>query len=1688
MYIRPGAASEIGDQVTDVEGSLTGFFKIDDQGELHIYDGPDSNEWLPTGAKFDLDERGNATNWIRLSFRQDFERGLWDIAIDGHIFRANLAMADRAESLEKIELVGQSRSPLYIDDIQVSRDAIAFSDADRDGLPDDWEAANDLNRNDDLDQDGLTNIEEFILGTKVNNADSDRDGQSDGDEYAAGTDPTVANDSPDTAATSVIGKNGLIYATAYPLGNGYSEITLTVGGQGGYFYFRANLINSENYPHMYSGTFQITNNDLMPTIPVFNAYVGTGSALLYLWVENPNSQTDSVILALGGASNAQSSISTVSFDDANGSTPDAMEDVAKEYCGLCPDDDWSELDGSCELAELFSVRLAFNLGKGPFGDRDYVAFVREEEWSDRVYSRSSLQFNPKGDIAHGRSPIEGPGSYYTAKRTEETGLSWVRTETAFTRFDDINHGYLVRQYSLDQVTNKNEPIGQPYKTVKVYNPDPSGSGEWERLLVETVHEGRRISQEFQFRTEGDKEFWRLLEGSTDDYVERPLRLKELVIDDPNKEANGDFTKTWTISHWNQRQGKMVVDSVVKETYRRYDFGVRKVERVVDPEGQALSVKLDYYGPEAGGFPITGRLKWAQDATGNWRYYVYDDQGRVTKAYGPDGNTPLATSEPASFQGYRVIQHEYDGADYQRKTTEHLKGGIVSTVYKQWDKVEAGKERRISTITAVDETVATDHPRNRLSSKTLFADSDKLKEYRQPNGRRIVKQYEPSDDGFTRIQIATTVLPNGVTLNVEERVLHRTGTLLSKKETDAISQIVTHHQEAPLDTLDSRMRPTVILNQVTGEMEMRSYACCGMEWKREEDGRAVRYEHDALGRRIRVRQGFKADGDFGNTLTSVTSDRAYLYDGLDRKRETHNGLNPTQLPTVSTYNLASQQIGRQSSAGVTTSTRTIMLEDGGRLELTSLPKSGHDNRHRITNREYAADGKLVNERHYAASEPFARIPDPRTQTRHLIYRSGRDDRGHYREAIDSANLFDQRITRTYQDHLGNRTNTIYAYGSRYQAIERFDYNDINQLIRHIDPDGVTTRYAYNEEGDRTTTAIDLDIQPGEAPNHIDYELDRISVVDQSVIQRDGQAIRRTENKVYTETGPVTTSINETTLTGERNWSWQYNQLSTTVREEGEAPGSWTITNTGPSGAYIVQSYENGRLKQTSRYANDDTLVSWIAQEYDASGRMWKSTDSRTGTTTYHYDDQGRRWKVSAPNPETRSSTDGTLDTINHFDALGQVTTTVKPSGGEVHRVYNANGTLHKTHGHHTTDVQWRYNGRGERTRMITWYTHLNKPAPTRWHYNVRGQLAFKQDAHGHRVHYTYTPGGKLETRTWARGVQTSYHYNDANNLTHIDYSDATPDVHFTYTRLGQKQTVQDAGGLLTYTYRSDQPTVLLSETRSGDFQSPPNPDHRSVGFSLRPLYNEPKTLTYTQDPLIRSTGFQIGTSENPSQDYAVTYGYDQANRLDRVSSQGYDFVYTFEPMSTADRLQSVTADGVKHTQYQYEPGRDTTTAVINQAAPNNQLISHYAYQYNQDGQRTERTTTTLNPETNILNPSYTDTFQYQEDTGGLTQSTRNANPNDPNTEYYGYDKIGNRTSMGKGNGEFALYDTNALNQYTSIWNQDGIQAVTHDLDGNQLTKGNQEYTWDAENRLTEVREHGALRAKYTYDYQSRRIAS
>lgn len=88
---------------------------------------------------------------------------------------------------------------------------ILDGDTDGDGIPDQWEDAHGLNKLDkadaalDLDNDGLTNLQEFLKGTDPKNADTDGDGLKDGIETGTGVYLSATNTGTDPVLTDTDG-------------------------------------------------------------------------------------------------------------------------------------------------------------------------------------------------------------------------------------------------------------------------------------------------------------------------------------------------------------------------------------------------------------------------------------------------------------------------------------------------------------------------------------------------------------------------------------------------------------------------------------------------------------------------------------------------------------------------------------------------------------------------------------------------------------------------------------------------------------------------------------------------------------------------------------------------------------------------------------------------------------------------------------------------------------------------------------------------------------------------------------------------------------------------------------------------------------------------------------------------------------------------------------------------------------------------------------------------------------------------------------------------------------------------------------------------------------------------------------------------------------------------------------------
>jgi RHS repeat-associated protein len=93
-------------------------------------------------------------------------------------------------------------------------------------------------------------------------------------------------------------------------------------------------------------------------------------------------------------------------------------------------------------------------------------------------------------------------------------------------------------------------------------------------------------------------------------------------------------------------------------------------------------------------------------------------------------------------------------------------------------------------------------------------------------------------------------------------------------------------------------------------------------------------------------------------------------------------------------------------------------------------------------------------------------------------------------------------------------------------------------------------------------------------------------------------------------------------------------------------------------------------------------------------------------------------------------------------------------------------------------------------------------------------------------------------------------------------------------------------------------------------------------------------------------------------------------------------------------------------------------------------------------------------------------------------------NDGNSTGYAYDPLGSRTDV-NASGTITDYDTNCLNQYTSV----GDTNYSYDKNGNlaDINNGQFQYVYDCENRLIEAKENSVTVATYAYDFAGRRVS-
>ena len=764
-----------------------------------------------------------------------------------------------------------------------------------------------------------------------------------------------------------------------------------------------------------------------------------------------------------------------------------------------------------------------------------------------------------------------------------------------------------------------------------------------------------------------------------------------------------------------------------------------------------------------------------------------------------------------------------------------------------------------------------------------------------------------------------------------------------------------------------------------------------------------------------------------------------------------------------------------------------------------------------------------------------------------------------------------------------------------------YNSSGQLFETTQTGKAATLYQYDGLGQLQYTALDI---CGSGLPISTSGTDRITGTSSQVYE-DSNGIwwNRTQTFVYNVAGSSTAAplsdVRQRLVPYASNNADYLNGVKITETDSYDSFGNLTkdVTNSNSSTAILTETktLPNSSIPSVSVKYNGVLVSSQTPQnitttyQYDGLYRNTSSVDPRKGTsyTAYFTATTGENGKVASTTDAAGNATNYT-----YYAADGRLSSQTDPTGNVVYHAYDYAGREIRTWGTGTYPVENAFDSYGSRIAMRTfrpstanfgtsgWPALLDdgsdpqNPAPSLWSATngdktawtfdgPTGLLISKADASNNAVGYSYYPDGKIETRTWARGIVTTYSYDPATaELTGKSYSDGvTPSLTYTFDRLGHPSTAVETfvgPSTITTAFQYNVPGKLTNETFDTSYFA-----GRQIVYQL--------DIT-NSGTLGRTIGYELGTSSNPIQDQDVSgYGYDANGRLNAVGLTGSaTFDYAFAPNSNL--IGSITdfADNWSQTRT-WDPNRDLIDTI--QTSSESVPQGSFGYVYDSLGRRMSKTATgalfSRYPASGIV-----DAYTYDSLSEVIgDQAYHSTNPSSLTTAVtgrgftYAYDPIGNRTTSSIDSIQTTSYTSNALNQIitrvvpgyypvsgfapagaTVTLNGTAIpsgqfngqflsenvtasnlsspqwitallvsslggsvtanafvpqtpETCTYDADGNILSDGRWDYTWDGENRLLWITTFGTLPGEsqsvwnsgaprvtigFTYDYQGRRI--
>ncbi|MFA7403470.1 MAG: RHS repeat-associated core domain-containing protein [Pelobacteraceae bacterium] len=600
-----------------------------------------------------------------------------------------------------------------------------------------------------------------------------------------------------------------------------------------------------------------------------------------------------------------------------------------------------------------------------------------------------------------------------------------------------------------------------------------------------------------------------------------------------------------------------------------------------------------------------------------------------------------------------------------------------------------------------------------------------------------------------------------------------------------------------------------------------------------------------------------------------------------------------------------------------------------------------------------------------------------------------------------------------------------------------------LLSKTDPQGGTTSYGYDANGNRTSTT-----NPDGTNTSATYD-----VTGNMLTSTD--ALGQTTGYTYNSFGQVTGITDP--QGGTTAYAYDTRGNLTALTDPTGATTTYVYDTKGniakvidPAGQTTSFTYDlKGNLTTVT-----DSSGATSSFSYDAAGNVTSSTDAKGAVTQFVYDSRNRLIKSIDPNGNA---------TLYSYDANGNKLSDTDANGNITKYEYNGKNQLIKTTDALGNSTIYSYGGSscpscgGGNGEKLTTLTDANGNS-TSYLYDQLGRLSTETDPKGNSTSYVYDAKGNLTTKTDANGNTISYSYDGNGRLLKKKYADNTEES-YSYDAKGNILSATNKDIAYSFSYDAAGRIVSTTDSNNRFLQY----SYDNTGRKTKTIYPEGSVVSYTYDGTGRLATITNGGGRTYSYSYnnlgrrtkltfpngaTANYGYDTAGRLTnldhKTSSNKIITSFSYTHDKVGNRLTKTEPD----TTWNY--GYDTVYRIL-QSLPTKQNKekdegrNSEKYRYDPVGNR-------------LIGPQQRDSYRY----GSGNQLLTNRHLG------FSYDKNGNLTTKGKLN----------------VGDYDHHDEVTNDDSGNRWF-----YSYDFENRLIKAETKNgdeSATVSFTYDPFGRRI--